>query len=79
MPREEKPTFIAELPLVASLAQDAVMVDRCEAGRRLFNAVLGDGLKALALMRQSKRYQAARAMPKGEKRTKVFQACDKHY
>ncbi len=45
MARAPKPTFITELPLVASLAQDAVMQGRFEAGRRLFNAVLGDALK----------------------------------
>jgi len=54
MSRKPKPTFITELPMVASRAHDAVMVDRFEAARRLNNAVLGDGLRALALMRESK-------------------------
>lgn len=42
------------------------MQTRFEAARRLNNAVLGDGLKALALMRESKTWAAAKAMPKGE-------------
>lgn len=79
MPRTTKPNFITELPLVASLAHDAVMLDRLEAARRINNAVLGDGLKALALMRDSKAYQAARLMPKGKERTEAFKACNQHF
>jgi len=79
MPRAPKPTFITELPLVAALAHDAVMVDRFEAARRLNNAVLGDGLKALALMRDSKAYQAACLMPKGKDRSEAFKACNQKY
>jgi hypothetical protein len=86
MARPPKPTFITELPLVTSLAQDAVMQGRFEAGRRLFNAVLGDALKALDLMRQSRQWQAARALPKGEPksserkaRAAAFKACNEHF
>ena len=86
MARAPKPTFITELPLVASLAQDAVMQARFEAARRLFNAVLGDGLKALALMRESKTWAAAKAMPKGEPksderkaRNAAFKACNERF
>jgi len=79
MPRKPKPTFITELPLLASLAHDAVMLDRFESARRLQNAVLGDGLKALALMRESKAYQGARLMPKGKERTEAFRACSQHF
>ena len=61
MARPPKPTFITELPLVVSQGQDSTMVARFEAARRLSNAVLGDGLKALALMRESKAWAAARA------------------
>ncbi len=85
MPRAPKPTFITELPLVVSLAQDSVMIASFEAGRRIFNAVLGDVLVALDLMRQSKLWQAARAMPKGKtaeeirERSAAFKACNKHF
>ena len=60
--------------MVASRAHDAVMVCRFEAARRLNNAVLGDGLKALALMRESKAWTAAKAMPKGEPKSAVRDA-----
>ena len=72
--------------MVASRAHDAVMVCRFEAARRLNNAVLGDGLKALALMRESKAWTAAKAMPKGEPKSAVrdarndaFKACNRHF
>ncbi len=86
MARAPKPTFITELPMIASRAYDAVMLDRFEAARRLNNAVLGDGLKALALMLESKAWTAAKAMPKGEAKSAVrnarneaFKACNQHF
>ena len=79
MPRASKPTFIAELPLVASCAQDSVMLGRLEAGRRLYNAVLGDAPKTLDFMRQSKAWQAVREMPKSKDRSAAFKACNNHF
>lgn len=86
MARKHKPTFITELPLVASRAHDAQMLGRFEAGRRLNNAVLGEGLKALDLMRESKMWAAAKAMPAGEPksdarkaRSAAFKACNTHF
>jgi hypothetical protein len=86
MARAPKLTFITEFPMVASRAHDAVMLDRFEAARRLNNAVLGDGLKVLARMRESKAWAAAKAMPKGEAksavrnvRTEAFKACNQHF
>ena len=86
MPRAPKPTFITELSMVASRAHDAVMLDRFEAARRLHNATLGDGLNALALMRESKMWAAAKAMPKGDAKSAVrdarnnaFKACNLHF
>lgn len=86
MPRKPKPTFITELPLVISRAQDVVMRGRFEAGRRIANAVLGDGLKALDLMRESKAWTTAKGMPKGEPnsdvrkaRSAAFKACSQHF
>ena len=83
MARELNTTFITELPLVVSHAQDVVMIGRFEAGRRLFNATLGDGLKALDLMCESKIWAAAQSMPKGElkgdvrkARNAAFKACN---
>ena len=62
------------------------MLGRFESARRLNNAVLGDGLKALALMRESKAWAAAKALPKGEAKSAVrnarneaFKACNLHF
>ena len=79
MPRAIKPTFVVELPLVVQPAQDLGMIARFEAGRRLYNAVLGDALKALGLMRQSKAWQAATVMPKGNARNTAFNACNTRF
>jgi len=86
MARAPKPTFITELPLVVDLGQDAVMQARFEAGRRLFNAVLGEGLKTLSLVRESKAWVAAKALPKGDPgsserkaRHAAFKACNARF
>lgn len=66
------PTYILELPLVVQPPDERILLARFEAGRRLYNAVLDEALKRLALMRQSKAWQAARSMPQGKARTKAF-------
>lgn len=62
------------------------MLGRFEAARRLNNAVLGDGLRALALMRESKAWATAKAMPKGDAKSAVrnarneaFKTCNLHF
>ena len=90
MPRALKPTFVTELALVVSRVQDMSMVGRLEAGRRIHNATLGDGLKSLDLMRDSKMWAAAKAMPPGnpqsnpqseerKARSAAFKACNQHF
>jgi transposase len=44
---------------------------RLEAARQVYNACLGESLKRLALLRQSKAYQAARKLPQGPKKAKA--------
>ena len=77
--REPTSTFIAELPLVVQPQDDRTMVSRLEAGRRLYNVVLQESLKRLGLMRQSKGWQAARALPKGAERTATFKIAQQKY
>ena len=45
---------------------------RLDAVRNLYNTCLREALRRLDLMRQSKAYQAARALPKGKDRTEAF-------
>jgi putative transposase len=79
MPKPTTPSFILELPLVVQPEQARVMAGRFECARRLCNAVLGDALNRLDLMRQSKAWQGARLMPRGMPRTQAFASCNKHF
>ena len=79
MARATSPSFVAELPLVVQSTAEPVLLARFEAARRLYNAVLGEALRRLAQMRESKAWQAARAMPKGKARNTAFKACNERF
>ena len=66
MGRITSPSFIAELPLRVTPKQESTILIRFEFARQLYNACLGEGLRRLALMRQSKAYQSARLIPKDD-------------
>lgn len=68
------PSFIAECPLRTSAADERALEIRLNAARQIYNACLGEALRRLALMRQSREWQSARAMPKGKQRTDAFKA-----
>lgn len=70
--RYETSSFILELPLLASPAEESTILARLEAARQVVNACLGESLRRLSLLKQSKAFQAARTMPKGQKRTSAF-------
>lgn len=72
--RAATPSFIAEFPLRTSAEDERALEVRLEAARHVYNACLGETLKRLGLMRQSKDWQAARTMPKGKERTALFKA-----
>ena len=63
MTRAKTPSFVAEFPLRATPADERALSVRLEAARHLYNAVLGEALRRLNLMRESKAWQAARALP----------------
>lgn len=79
MAKSSSPSFVLELPLVVDAQQERVCLGRFEAARRLYNAVLGEGLKRLALMRQSKAYQAAKALTEKKARSAAFKACNERF
>lgn len=72
MKRNATPSFILELPLVITPRKERQALVRLECARRLYNACLGESLRRLDLMRQSKAWQAARNLPKGKVRTDAF-------
>src|SRR5258706_11104248 len=72
--RAKSPSFIAEFPLRTTPSDERAMRVRLDAARNIYNAALGEALRRLDLMRQSKAWQAARATPKGKERTDAFRA-----
>jgi len=72
MKRAKKPTFIVELPLAVTLGDERILLARFESARRLYNAVLGEGLRRQKLMRESKRWQAAKELRDKDERSKEF-------
>lgn len=78
MKRPKTPTFIAELPLVVSEETQRQLSARLLSGARLYNTGLGEALRRLDLMRQSKAWQAARKL-KAAERTEAFKALVKQF
>ena len=74
MKRSSTDSFILELPLKVSQDQNRILLARLELARRLYNAVLGESLKRLRLMRESKKWQKARFI--GDKRERSFRLHD---
>lgn len=70
MGRDTTPSFITELRLQVTPKQESTILIRLEFARQLYNACLGEGLRRLALMRQSKAYQSARYIPKDKAHSK---------
>ncbi len=65
-------SFVCELPLATSPEQDRELAVRLDAARQVYNACLGEALRVLALMRESRDWQRARAMPRGKARSALF-------
>jgi putative transposase len=62
MPHAMTQSFSAELPLVLVGGGERTLLVRLDCARQVYNAVLGESLKRLALLRQSKAYQATRRL-----------------
>jgi len=78
MGKSKTPTFSLELALETSAHDESTLNARFEAARQLYNACLDESLCRLNLLRQSKRFQKARKMPKtvknkrNKERTEAF-------
>ena len=55
------PSFVTELVLVVSPANESVLLSRLEAARQMYNACLGEALRRVKLIRQSKEFNKARS------------------
>ena len=65
-------SFICELPLRLSGHNERVLAVRFDTARQAYNACLAEALRRLDLLRQSRAYQDARALPKGKKGTEAW-------
>ncbi len=77
--KSETPSFVLELPLKTTSIQETIILTRLEAGRHLYNACLGEALKRLDLIRQSREFQKVIGLPEGKERTARFQHLNKEY
>jgi hypothetical protein len=68
-------SFIHEILLKTTPHDKAVLDVRLNAAQNLYNACLGEALRRLDLMRESKAYQAARKLSKSKERSGAFSAC----
>lgn len=90
VPKDQKPklgrlpSFICELPLAATQFDARHLLVRLDCARMVYNACLGEALKRLRRLRESKAWRAARQLPRGprgsdaaQKRTEAFREADK--
>lgn len=83
--RSNTPSFITELPLKTTSADEATILIRLDAGRQLYHACLGEALERLALIQQSKEYQEIQKLTKtidcepNKGRTKAFNELNTEY
>ena len=79
-PRKRTPSFICEIALKVSPSDERVLLARLEAGRQMYNALLGEAKRRVALVRQSKLYQRAQALPKDDPaRSNLFAQARERY
>lgn len=70
--RQRTPSFVAEFPLITNRSDEGILSIRLEAARQIYNACLGEALRRLRLMRESRLWQKTRKMAKGVERTNLF-------
>ena len=71
MKKSTTPTFLLELPLVIDPEQARRLRAHFEVARCLYNALLGEALARLHRMWADPAWQAARAIPKAQKRERA--------
>ena len=65
-PPKRTPSFVCEVPLRVSRAQERTLLARLEAARQVYNACLGEARRRVRLVRESKAYQHARTLPRDD-------------
>ena len=72
--RAKTASFIAEFPLVTTFSDVRALSIRLDAARHIYNACLSETLRRLDLMRALPDWATAKALPKGEPRSKERKA-----
>lgn len=76
MPRKTTPSFVTEIPLIVNSVDNRELEARYHAGQQLLNAVLGEAMIRMELVRNSEPYLVAKKL-KGEdnkaQRKKLFE------
>lgn len=70
--RERTPSFICELPVRVTPAQERMLLARLEAARQIYNACLGEARTRVRLVHESKAFQRARSLPKDDPQRKAL-------
>ena len=65
MARDTSASFTCEVPLKATPAEERELLIRLECARMVYNACLGESLRRLKQLHESRAYQDARKLPKG--------------
>src|SRR5215831_10368446 len=69
------PSFVCEVPLRVCPHKEHTLLARLEAARQVYNACLGEARQRVRLVRESKAFQRARTLSKGDpERTPLFRA-----
>lgn len=79
MPHAVGDSFILEVPLETTAAEARTLAVRLDAGRQLYNACLGEALRRLRLLRESRGFRQARRLPGGPARCAAFRALDERF
>lgn len=80
MSRQKTDSFILELPLVVSPSDEKELLSRFESGRQLYNAALGEAVRRVKLIKESKLRKIALSMKKNNpERKKIFAHLNKFY
>ncbi|MBD0364325.1 MAG: hypothetical protein ICV55_16410 [Coleofasciculus sp. C3-bin4] len=69
------PSFVCELPLVVSSKHEGVLLARFEAARQMYNACLGEAMRRVKLIRQSKNFAIAGSLKRNNPERKVLFKC----
>ena len=65
-PPRHTSSFVCEVPLRVSRAQERRLLARLEAARQVYNACLGEARTRVRLVRESKAFQRARTLPRDD-------------